>query len=122
MRSHSTGRTGGTAWFLDSASEQRKSKANRRTAHRPRQPELAVIQAAGDDDIDDLHYNRHDVNEVGTLGAQSLLVNDAVHLVYGLGGIAEQGAGPDARPSWAGSGPRVGGCPPICSPSYSSIG
>ena len=24
--------------------------------------------------------------------------------------IAEQGGGPDARPSWAGSGPRAGGC------------
>ena len=23
---------------------------------------------------------------------------------------AEQGGGPDARPSWAGSGPRAGGC------------
>ena len=27
--------------------------------------------------------------------------------------IAEQGGGPDARPSWAGSGPRAGGCPPL---------
>ena len=27
--------------------------------------------------------------------------------------IAEQGGGPDARPSWAGSGPRAGGCPPM---------
>ena len=26
--------------------------------------------------------------------------------------IAEQGGGPDARLSWAGSGPRAGGCPP----------
>ena len=53
-------------------------------------------------------------------------MNDAVHLVYGLGVsvgpdcnvIAEQGGGPDARPSWAGSGPRAGGCPPMnyCSP------
>ena len=44
---------------------------------------LAVIQAAGEDGVDDLRHNRHDVNEVGRLGAQSLLVNDAVHLVYG---------------------------------------
>ena len=27
--------------------------------------------------------------------------------------IAEQGGGPDATPSWAGSGPRAGGCPPL---------
>ena len=27
--------------------------------------------------------------------------------------IAEQGGGPDARPSWARSGPRTGGCPPM---------
>ena len=27
--------------------------------------------------------------------------------------IAEKGAGPDARPSWAGSGPRAGGCPTL---------
>ena len=27
--------------------------------------------------------------------------------------IAEQGGGPDARPSWAGSGPRAGGCPTL---------
>ena len=46
---------------------------------------LAVIQAAGEYGVDYLHHNRHDVNEVGRLGAQSLLVNDAVHLVYGLG-------------------------------------
>ena len=46
--------------------------------------ELAVIQAAGEDGVDDLHHNRHDVNEVGRLGAHSLLVNDAVHLVYVL--------------------------------------
>ena len=47
--------------------------------------ELAVIHAAGEDGADDLHHNRHDVNEVGILGAHSLLVNDAAHLVYGLG-------------------------------------
>ena len=47
--------------------------------------ELEVIQAAGEDGVDNLHHNRHDVNEVGRLGAKSLLVNDAVHLVYGLG-------------------------------------
>ena len=66
--------------------------------------EQAVIQAAGEDGVDDLHHNRHDVNEVGRLGAESLLVNDAVHLVYGLGVsggpdcnvITEQGGGPDA--------------------------
>ena len=83
--------------------------------------ELAVIQAAGEDGVDNLHHNRHDVNEVGRVGAKSLLVNDAVHLVYGLGVsggpdcnvIAEQGGWPDARPSWAGSSPRAGGCPPI---------
>ena len=81
--------------------------------------ELAVIQAVGEDGVDNLHHNRHDVNEVGRLGAQRLLVNDAVLLVYGMGvsggpdcnAIAEQGSGPDARPSWAGSGPRAGGCP-----------
>ena len=106
-----------------------------------------MIQATGEDGIDDLHRNRHDVNEVGRLGAQSLLVNDAVHLKYGLGvsdgltdawhtssalllpnhrhfthetGIfwlgfsgpdcyltAEQGGGPDAKPSRAGSGSRA---------------
>ena len=27
--------------------------------------------------------------------------------------IAEQGGGPDSRPSWAGSGPRAGSCPPM---------
>ena len=27
--------------------------------------------------------------------------------------IAEKGGGPDARPSWAGSGPRAGGCPTL---------
>ena len=27
--------------------------------------------------------------------------------------IAEQGGGPDATPSWAGSGPRAGGCPTL---------
>ena len=27
--------------------------------------------------------------------------------------IAEQGGGPDARPSWAVAGPRAGGCPPM---------
>ena len=83
--------------------------------------ELAVIQAAGEDGVDDLHHNRHDVNEVGRIGALSLLVNDAVHLVYGLsasGGpdgnvIAEQDGGPDTRPSWDGSGPRTGGCLPM---------
>ena len=37
--------------------------------------ELAVIQAAGEDGVDNLHHNRHDVNEVGRLGAKSLLVN-----------------------------------------------
>ena len=47
--------------------------------------ELAVMQAAGEDGVDDLHHNTHDVNEVGRLGAQSLLVNDAACLVYGLG-------------------------------------
>ena len=44
-----------------------------------------MIQAAGEDGVDDLHHNRHDVNEVDRLGAHSLLVNDAVHLVYSLG-------------------------------------
>ena len=42
---------------------------------------LAVMQTAGEDGADDLHHNRHDVNEVGRPGAQSLLVNGAVHLV-----------------------------------------
>ena len=36
------------------------------------------MQAAGEDGVDDLHHNTHDVNEVGGLGAQSLFVNDAV--------------------------------------------
>ena len=66
-----------------------------------------MVQAAGEDGVDDLDHNRHDINEVGRLGAKSLLVNDAVHLVYGLGVpgepdcnvIAEQSGGPDARPS-----------------------
>ena len=79
-----------------------------------------MIQAAGEDGVDNLHHNRHDVNKVGRLGAQSLLVNDAVHLVYGLGVsggpdcnvIAEQVGEPDVRLSWAGSGPRAGGFPP----------
>ena len=44
-----------------------------------------MIQAAGEDGVDDLYDNRHDVNEVGRLGAQSLLVNDAVHILNGLG-------------------------------------
>ena len=30
--------------------------------------ELAVIQAAGEDGVDDLHHNRHAVNEIGRLG------------------------------------------------------
>ena len=41
------------------------------------------MQAAGEGGVDDLH---HDVDEVCILSAHSLLVNDAVHLVYGLGG------------------------------------
>ena len=53
--------------------------------------ELAVIQAAGEDGVDDLHHNRHDVNEVGRLVTRSLLLNDAVHLVYGL----DVSGGPD---------------------------
>ena len=69
--------------------------------------ELAMIQAAGEDGVDDLHHNRHDVNEVGRLGAKSLLVNDVVHLVYCVWAVAELGGEPDARPSWA------GGCPPM---------
>ena len=81
--------------------------------------ELAVIQTAVEDGVDDLNHNKHDVNGVDRLGAQSILVNDAVHLVYELsvsGGpdcnvIPEQGGRPDARPSWAGSGPPAGGCP-----------
>ena len=105
-------------------------------ARRPRQP---VSGTGGDssfgrgDVVDDLHHNRHDVNEVGRLGAQSLLVNDAVHLVYGrrvisfmkpalfwlefrgpdCHVIAEQCGGPDARPSCDEFGPRAGGCPPM---------
>ena len=42
-----------------------------------------MIRAAGEDGVDDLHHNIHDVNEVGRLGTQSLFVNDAVHIVYG---------------------------------------
>ena len=39
--------------------------------------ELAVIQAAGEDGVDDFQHNRHDVNEVGRLGAQSAyLISD----------------------------------------------
>ena len=112
---------------------------------------MAVIQAAGEDGVDDLHHNRHDVNEVGRRGTQSLALDDAVQLVYGLSVydercslfnnsayiyampnfahetgifwqgfrgpdckvITEQGGGPDARLSWAGSGPRARGCPPV---------
>ena len=44
-----------------------------------------MIQAAGDDRVDDIHHNRHDVNEVDRLGAQSPVVNDAGLLVHGLG-------------------------------------
>ena len=44
-----------------------------------------MIQSAGEDGDGDLHHNIHDVNEVGRLGAQNLFVNDAVHIVYGLG-------------------------------------
>ena len=39
------------------------------------------MQAAGEDGVDDLHHNRHDVNEVDRLGAQSLFVNDAVSIL-----------------------------------------
>ena len=70
-RSPCAGRTHGTAWLVDSACELGQSKPNRSTARRPRQ----VVQAAGEDGVDDLHHNRHDVNEVGRLGAQSHLVN-----------------------------------------------
>ena len=43
--------------------------------------ELAVIQAAGEDGVDDLHHHRHDVNEVGRLGAQFLyLISDRCNL------------------------------------------
>ena len=78
-----------------------------------------MIQAAGEDGVDNLHHNRHDVNEVGRLGAQSLLVNDAVHLVYGMGvscGITVRTSS-EARVSRAGlqyycrAGWRVGSVP-----------
>ena len=69
-------------------------KANRRNARVNQCLELAVIQSAGEDGVDDLYHNRHDVNEVGRLGAQSLLVNDAVHLVSGgLTGTHQQQSG-----------------------------
>lgn len=44
-----------------------------------------MIKAAGGDGVDDLHYKRHDANEVGRLSAQCLLLENAAHLAYGLG-------------------------------------
>ena len=68
--------------------------------------ELAVIQAAGEDGVDDFHQNRHDVtHETGIFLAGFRGPDCNV--------IAEQHGGPDARPSWAGSGPRAGGRPPL---------
>ena len=62
-----------------------------------------MIQAAGEDGVDDLYDNRHDVNEVGRLGAQSLLANDAVHFLNGLGVRRPPSGAPAAkwRPSSA---------------------
>ena len=40
-----------------------------------------MIQAAGEDGA----MTPYNIHEVGRLGTQSLLVNDAVRLVYGLG-------------------------------------
>ena len=68
--------------------------------------ELAVIQVKEEDGVNDLHHNRHDVAH-GTgifwLWFRGLYCNV----------IAEHGGGPDARPLWAGYGPRAGGCPPL---------
>ena len=72
---------------------------------------LAVIQAAGEDGVDDLHHNRNAVNEVGRLGAQSLLVHDAVHLVYGLsvsGGLTVAGVSRAGLQCYCRAGWRAG--------------
>ena len=74
-----------------------------------------MIQAVGEDGVDDLHHNGHDVNEVGRLGAQRRSVNDAVHLVYGMGvsgGLTVAGGvsgGPDCNViAEQGGGPALG--------------
>ena len=58
-----------------------------------------------------------DDEQYGTKGSRSQRQNAAQDEVGFRGPdcnvIAEQGGGPDARPSWAGSGPRAGGCPPM---------
>ena len=66
-RSH----TYGTVGLLDSASELRKVKqiAVLHVDLVNQCLELAVIPAAEEDGVDDLHHNRHDVNEVGRLCA-----------------------------------------------------
>ncbi len=72
-RCPSAGHTHGTAWLLDSASELRKVKqiAVLHVDLVNQCLELVVIQAAGEDRVNDLHHNRHDVNEVGRLGART---------------------------------------------------
>ena len=39
-----------------------------------------MVKAVGEDGVDNLHDYRHDISKVGRLGAQGLLVDDAVHL------------------------------------------
>ena len=46
--------------------------------------ELTMVKAAGEDGVDNLQHDRHDINEVGRLSTQGLLVDNAVHLVNGL--------------------------------------
>ena len=43
-----------------------------------------MVKAAGEDGVDNLYDYRHDISRVCRLGAQGLLVDDAVHLVDGL--------------------------------------
>ena len=44
-----------------------------------------MVKTAGEDRVDNLHEYRHDISKIGRLGAQGLLLEDAVHLVEGLG-------------------------------------
>lgn len=40
-----------------------------------------MVKAAGLDEVDNLHDQRHDISKVGRLGAQGLLLDDGVHLL-----------------------------------------
>ena len=44
-----------------------------------------MVKALGEDGVDNLHDYSHDISKVGRLGAQGLLVDNAVHCVDRLG-------------------------------------